>query len=212
MMLKNYKRLGFGFIILLLAACGDSAPARVLSIATTETATTAAAQVPAATTAAPTARAAANAPRPTPNPNRPPERVAINYSAPDFELPNLEGEKVRLSSFQGKAVLINFWATWCPPCKEELPLLEKTYQSNKDWLEIIGVDVAEEAPLVRLKVREVGMTYTNLLDSNAQVGGQYRAAGLPLSVFLDKEGVIRSIRAGQLNVNSLSESLEKIRG
>ncbi len=211
--MSKLYRLAMGSILFLLAACGEAEPVRVLSLATTAPASSAAAApIATAPNTTVTTQAVADRPRPTLNPNRPAVKVAVGFSAPEFELPDLRGEIVRLSQFQGKAVLINFWATWCPPCKEELPLLQKTYLTNKDWLEIVGVDQAEEAVLVRLKVNEVGMTYPNLLDQNGQLGGQYRAAALPYSVFLDKDGVIRALRAGQLTAETLSPLLDKIKG
>lgn len=193
---------------LALAACGEQESASVLTLSTAAPATTqagAASQATAAsaTTAAPKAQV-------TKNPNQPPERPANGYTAPDFTLKSLTGEEVTLSQFRGKPVLINFWATWCPPCKYELPLLQKTHETYKDQLVMLGVDVAEELSVVRLKVREFSLTYTNLLDSDRKVTSLYRVSAYPTSFFLDKDGVIRQLVSGAVNEETIQPYLDKI--
>jgi thiol-disulfide isomerase/thioredoxin len=137
-----------------------------------------------------------------------PEFVA--FSAPDFSLSDLQGNTVRLSQYRGKPVVINFWATWCAPCKEELPLLEKTYQANKNQLQILGVDIAEENSKVAAKVKEVGLTYTTLLDPYLEVTNQYKVTAYPTSIFVDKDGMVQAIRMGAVTDQTIQTYLDKI--
>jgi thiol-disulfide isomerase/thioredoxin len=150
------------------------------------------------------------APGGTPTPARGGERVVIGSPAPDFSLTSLDNQTVKLSQFRGTPVLINFWATWCPPCKEELPLLVKTHQANQDRLVILGVDMAEEAGVVRDKVREVGITYPVLLDSQNEVTNRYQVRGYPTSLFVDKNGIVQRITVGQLTEDTIKSALDRV--
>jgi cytochrome c biogenesis protein CcmG/thiol:disulfide interchange protein DsbE len=140
--------------------------------------------------------------------NTGPEFVA--FPAPDFSLSDLQGNTVKLSQFRGKPVLINFWATWCAPCKEELPLLEKIYQANKNQLEILGVDIAEENTKVEAKVKEVGLSYTTLLDPYLQVTNQYKVTAYPTSIFVDKDGMVQAVKLGAITDQTSQSYLDKI--
>ncbi len=161
-------------------------------------------QITPAKTIAPGEAAASN------KPAKPGERVVIGSPAPDFSLTTLDNQTVKLSQFRGTPVLINFWATWCPPCKEELPLLVKTHQANQDRLVILGVDMAEEAGVVRDKVREVGITYPVLLDSQNEVTNRYQVRGYPTSLFVDKNGIVQRITVGQLTEDTIKSALDRV--
>jgi peroxiredoxin len=113
--------------------------------------------------------------------------------APDFTLPDLAGARVRLADFHGKrAVLINFWATWCPPCRREMPTLERLAQTRRETIQVLGVNLDTVNPaIVRAFVRELGLTFPILLDPDLAVGRTYRVLGLPTSYVVDREGVVR---------------------
>lgn len=198
----------------LLAACGNSDADNALSLATavptTPTAPVAASAPLEQTTAAATDKTTSNTSPCAQVLNRPAERAAIGFSAPDFEAKNIKSELVKLSESCGKPVVLNFWATWCPPCKEELPFLERLHQDNKDRFSIVGLDVGEDEALVKLKVREVGMTYLNLLDPKYKVANVYKVNVYPTTFFLDKDGVIRDVVKGALNLNRIEPYLDKI--
>ncbi len=117
----------------------------------------------------------------------------LGRRAPDFTLPDLASKPVRLADFQGKkAVLINFWATWCPPCREEMPTLERLSRSRRDAIEVLGVNVEPGSPAkVRAFVRELGVSFPILLDPDLAVGKLYRVRGLPTSFIVDREGIVR---------------------
>lgn len=122
------------------------------------------------------------------------ESPEVGYLAPDFSLPNLNGDTVRLADFRNKkAVFINFWATWCPPCRLEMPTIEKAYQTYKgNGLEILAVSI-DTGPksVVKNFMEQFGLTFPALLDPEMEVLNQFRIVGIPASFLVDKEGVIR---------------------
>lgn len=117
--------------------------------------------------------------------------------APDFTLYNLKGEEVSLSSLRGKKVVLNFWATWCPPCREEMSTLQKVYEEQKSkGVIIVGVNVGEEPARVRDFLHEAGVEFPILLDTDWEVAWKYRIRGLPCTFWIDEEGIIREITIG----------------
>jgi len=97
---------------------------------------------------------------------------------------NLEGEEVSLSDSSGQPALINFWATWCPPCLEELPAIQATYQ-NSDDLVVLGVNFQERLTNVKSFVEQEGLTFPILLDEEGRLALLYRVRSLPTSFFLE---------------------------
>jgi peroxiredoxin len=121
-----------------------------------------------------------------------------NVVAPDFILPGLNGTPVRLSDHRGNVVLLNFWATWCPPCRAEMPSIEKLYQLYRErGLTILAIsnDVSGRS-VVEPFVRERGLTFPILLNPEGDVFAQYGVRGLPTSYVLDRRGRIVSGEVG----------------
>ncbi|MFQ5846922.1 MAG: peroxiredoxin family protein [Candidatus Methylomirabilales bacterium] len=121
-------------------------------------------------------------------------RPAVGHRAPDFTLPNLRGTPVRLSNFRGKkAVFINFWATWCPPCRLEMSTMERAYQAyNRDGFEILAVSIdAGPKSIVKNFMEQFKLTFPALLDPDMKTLGQFRIFAIPASFLVDKDGVIR---------------------
>lgn len=142
----------------------------------------------------------------------PPEATGINVGsvAVNFELEALDGTEVSLSQYRGNVVLINFWATWCPPCRAEIPDIEDAYRARKDeGLVVLGVSVEESHSSVVPFVELAGMTYTVLLDELGQVYSTYRAPGLPMSILVDRNGVMQARHIGQLSRAQLDEYLNQ---
>jgi thiol-disulfide isomerase/thioredoxin len=112
--------------------------------------------------------------------------------AAEFALPGLDGESHRLSELRGKVVLINFWATWCPPCREEMPSMQRLYESLEgEDFEVLAVNVGEREPNVFSYARgEIGteLTFPILLDPEAKVIERFPVRGLPTSFLVDKQG------------------------
>lgn len=142
----------------------------------------------------------------------PPEATGINVGsvAVDFTLEALDGTEVSLSQYRGDVVLINFWATWCPPCRAEIPDIEDAYRARKDeGLVVLGVSVEQSRAAVAPFVELAGMTYPVLLDELSQVYNTYRAPGLPMSILVDKNGVIQARHIGQLSKAQLDAYLNE---
>jgi peroxiredoxin len=121
-------------------------------------------------------------------------------AATDFSLRSIKGEQVSLSALKGKVVVLSFWATWCGPCKEEMPHLQKMYQAKKDaGLEILSIstDDARSASKVKPFIMKNGYTFTVLLDKDSSVIGTYNPAKtLPYTVVVDKNGEIAKVTSG----------------
>lgn len=120
--------------------------------------------------------------------------LQVGYLAPDFILPSLDGNMTRLSDFRGKkAVFINFWATWCPPCRLEMPTMEEAYRQYRGrGLEILAISI-DTGPkdVIRNFMQEYGLTFPVLLDPEGEVMYLYRIFSIPASFLMDKEGIIR---------------------
>ncbi|MFE5428785.1 TlpA disulfide reductase family protein [Peribacillus simplex] len=138
--------------------------------------------------------------------------LEIGAKAPDFSLKTLDGKQVELSDYKGKKVMLNFWATWCPPCKKEMPDMEKYAQQAGDDVVVLAVNIDPEND-VQAFVEDNGITFTIPLDSQSAknpVNERYKILSIPTTYFIDKEGIIRNkvISAMQLkdmerNINSM---------
>ena len=116
--------------------------------------------------------------------------LSIGVKAPDFELKTLAGESVKLSDYKGKKIMLNFWATWCPPCKEEMPDMETFYQQTKDEVVILAVNIDPQYNVNQF-VTKLGITFPILLDEKDEVNSMYQVLTIPTTYFIDEEGIIR---------------------
>ncbi len=117
--------------------------------------------------------------------------------APDFLLERLDGGEMRLSDFRGQPVVLNFWATWCAPCRKEIPQFVEAYNRFKQQnLVVIGLNLQEGKSIVEPFARDFGMDFPIAIDRDGEVGDQYRLLGLPTTFFIDRGGVIRSVFTG----------------
>jgi peroxiredoxin len=123
--------------------------------------------------------------------------------APDFTLQSVSGETVSLSDHRGKVVLINFWATWCPPCRQEMPDIQDRYARYSPDLVVLAVNNNETADLVAAFVDEFGLTFDPLLDPGAVVQTLYQLNGYPTSIFVDRDGVIQVIKVGFMTAGQM---------
>lgn len=112
--------------------------------------------------------------------------------AKDFSLPSLNGyNKVELKEFNGKPLVINFWASWCGPCREEMPFLQKSWNEYKDkGVAFLGINVLDEEKSAKDFINVFGISYPNLKDSTGEVANLYGVIALPVTLFIDKEGKI----------------------
>ncbi len=138
----------------------------------------------------------------------------VGFQAPDFALPDLDGKTVRLSDFRGRPVFINFWTTWCTACKEEMPLIQASFNDHKAQGHdpvFLGMDVEEDAQTVRQFVQAGGYNWTMVLDTDADIFvNKYKGSAFPTSYFIDKEGIIRSVRIGGMTRQILEGRLNLI--
>ena len=126
--------------------------------------------------------------------------------APDFSLKSLDGQTITLSQLKGHPVLINFWASWCPPCRLEMPDLVRAYEAHRaEGFVLLGINVTSQdsLPDVKAFVKEFSMTFPVLLDEDATVETLYRLRGLPLSVFVDRQGVISRLNIGAMSAGQI---------
>lgn len=109
--------------------------------------------------------------------------------ATDFTLDALQGGRVSLSSYRGKLVFLNFWATWCPPCRSEMPAMQALYERlQARGLVIVAVDLAEDRQVVAEYIKSNKLTFPVLLDATGEVGGTYGAQSIPTTYIIDREG------------------------
>ncbi len=136
----------------------------------------------------------------------------VGRPAPDFLLHTLDGQTLRLSDLQGHPLLVNFWASWCGPCREETPLLVDTWQKyGPAGLMVIGVDLREADERAWAFVDEFGVGYPVAMDRTGQVAGTWRVGGpiegIPASYFIDARGVVQKVVYGQLKASDIDEDV-----
>jgi peroxiredoxin len=139
----------------------------------------------------------------------------LGRAGPDFLLERLGGGTLRLSDLQGRAVLINFWASWCPPCREEMPELVDAYERHQgEGLVVVGVNLQEADGKVREFTEDFGVEFPIVIDRYGEVADVWRLGGpikgLPSSYFIDRAGVVADVYYGPLREDSLKERLIEI--
>lgn len=132
----------------------------------------------------------------------------INAPAPDFELKSLTGEKKHLADYQGKVVVLNFWATWCGPCKDEMPFFQEIYERYGSEIAVLAVNNQETVDKVSPFVEELGLTYEILMDNDGSVATQYQVIGFPTTYFIDPNGIIKFLHVGVLTEEQLDGYLD----
>ena len=135
------------------------------------------------------------------------------HPAPDFELVNLEGETIRLSDYKGQPVIVNFWATWCGPCRAEFPEFQRAAVDNADRLVIIGVNntSTDQPDLIPGFVEEFGITFPIVLDTeDGTTAKTYRILGLPTTIFIDSNGVVNEVFTGPLNKAYIESKISEL--
>lgn len=123
----------------------------------------------------------------------------VGSPAPEITLKNLQGQEVRLSDFRGKVVLLNFWATWCKPCKEEMPAMQASYDKLRDeGFVVLAVNELEDTEKVAEHIRAHHHTFPVVMDHSNSVANRYGVVGLPASFLIDRQGIVREHIFGSL--------------
>lgn len=135
---------------------------------------------------------------------------AMDHPAPDFTLTNLDGESLDTADLRGKNVLVNFWATWCGPCRQEMPMFEATAAQYPGDLVVLAVNIGEEPWRVKQFMHDLGLSFTVLMDEGNQVQNLYRVRAYPTTYLIDTQGVVRAQHVGLLSEAQLEKYLERV--
>lgn len=133
-----------------------------------------------------------------------------NVPAPDFELLSTDGELISLSGQQGKVVVVNFWATWCGPCVQEIPMFQDYFNQYGSDLVILGINEKESPDVVRAFLKEFNVSYPILFDRSADLAPVYRLMALPVTVFVDRDGILRFHHVGIMSEEQFSNYLKAL--
>ena len=138
------------------------------------------------------------------------ENQATEVPRINFKLPNLAGQTVAVSDFKGKVVMVNFWATWCAPCRDEMPLIQKFADLYEQDLVVLAVNAGEDEATVRQFIDEFGLDFSIVLDPPNIVANLYRVYAYPTTMFIDRDGVWQATHIGELNDVLLTRYLTEI--
>jgi peroxiredoxin len=140
------------------------------------------------------------------------QRLRVGQPAPDFSLPAMSGDSVRLADLRGHPVVLSFWASWCPPCLTELPALVSAWNAQRPaGLQVLAINGDDERPaVIRDFTTKMALPFPVLLDARARVNDRYRITGLPTTVFIDSAGVVRALNLGPIDRETLARDLETI--
>ncbi len=139
--------------------------------------------------------------------------IAKGNKAPDFKLPTLDEKYMKLSEFAGKKVILNFWATWCPPCRVEMPHMEKLYKDYEEDVVVLGVNLTQTEKSqndVRAFVKEFGLTFPVVMDIEGDVASTYQIFAYPTSYIIDSQGIIQEIFKGAINYEIMEKAIKKV--
>lgn len=136
--------------------------------------------------------------------------LKVGAKAPDFELKTLAGETVKLSDFKGKKVMLNFWATWCPPCKAEMPAMEQLHKELGDEVVILAVNIDPHLD-VKEFIDENGITFPIPLDEKDEVNELYQILSIPTTYFIDSNGNIGNKYIGAMNLEAMKQYISDLK-
>jgi len=194
-------------IVILLAAPGCNPVALVLP----PTATPTEAPTPTPSPSPAPTDDAASAPSPSAEPAAALEPLPeMGHPAPDFTLTTLDGAEVSLGELQGQVVVLNFWASWCMPCRVEMPEFESVYDKYKgEGVVILGINVAESPARASSAAEALGISFPVPLDRDGQVAALYEVLGYHTTFLVDREGIIRGMQVGQMRGATLEAAIKE---
>ena len=131
-------------------------------------------------------------------------------TAPEFELVDANGDSHKLSDYAGQPVVLNFWATWCAPCRVEMPFLQNIYEQAEGDVAILAINFDEDGDLVKAFGDELNLTFPLLLDPDGEIQDEYLVFNYPTTLFLDGAGVIQFVHIGILSEGQLADYLNQL--
>lgn len=140
-------------------------------------------------------------------------RPEVGFPAPDFALTDLDGNPVRLSELRGQPVFINFWATWCPPCREEMPEIQKVYEEKGEKVKFLAINLTgteKSTDSVRRFLSSNGYTFPVLLDQDGSAAQRYLVRAIPTSFFVNAQGVVSYKHTGPMTREAMERAIRKI--
>ncbi|WP_165786634.1 TlpA family protein disulfide reductase [Heyndrickxia camelliae] len=135
--------------------------------------------------------------------------LSIGQKAPNIKAAGFNGDSIDLSTYKGKKVLLNFWATWCPPCKAEIPDLVKFYNKHQSEFVVIGVNIESSKNQVKDFIKQYGITYPIIMDKKETISDKYQIQPIPTTYFIDEDGIIYHKQIGAVTYNELTKMLKK---
>jgi cytochrome c biogenesis protein CcmG, thiol:disulfide interchange protein DsbE len=138
--------------------------------------------------------------------------AAVGRPAPRVELPGLRGGRVRLADLRGRPVVLNFWASWCPPCLAEMPEFQRVHRRLADRVAFLGVNQRDQARAAERLARSSGVTYPLAVDPAGRAFDAFGGLGMPTTVLIRADGTVADIFAGQLDETLLSERIRRVLG
>ncbi len=137
--------------------------------------------------------------------------MEVDFAAPELALENLEGELESLIGYRGEVIMVNLWATWCPPCIAEIPMLQEYYEDYRaDGFVMLGIDSQEPPEKVESYITATGVTYPIWIDEAGEAGQAFSSFSLPASFVIDREGTVRLAWTGQISRAMLEKHLTPI--
>ena len=136
----------------------------------------------------------------------------VDYSAPDFVVENENGSEVTLSGFFGKPIVLNMWASWCSPCKQEMPFFEEAYKENEDiQFMMVNMTSGDSKGDAKKLIEELGYTFPVFYDTDGMAASVYGASSLPMTIFIDENGDLVTYAVGALNKEQLQQGIDMIK-
>ena len=132
--------------------------------------------------------------------------------APDFALPNFAGETVRLSDFEGRPLVVNYWASWCLPCLAEMPGFEEVYQRHRGSLEFLGINLADDPGRALIVVADTGISYPLAIDEDGSSYNEFGGFAMPTTIFISAKGNVLEVYSGELSAGELEARIERYFG
>ncbi|MFK8795845.1 peroxiredoxin family protein [Planococcus plakortidis] len=139
--------------------------------------------------------------------------LAVGDIAPDFELATMDGETIRLSELRGQRVFVNFWATWCPPCRAEMPDMQQLYEEQDIPFEILAVNLTESEQNeqnIASFVEDFNLSFPILLDMDSTIAEKYQVKAVPASYMIDTEGRIAFVAPGAMHYDMMAQEIKKM--